>query len=171
MPGNWIAIRVTLLGGGGIDCDPPPGRTMIVGPRHTFADLATAVDQAFARWDLSHLHLFQLPDGRLLGPASPEWDQDVADEASRRVASTVGLGERFDYVFDLGDDWRHSCEVEATDVDPIDVYGVVPRSPVPIWGWGWIPDQYGRRSSEGDGDEEWQLRWVKTSDDDTVDET
>lgn len=102
MPGNWIAIRVTLLGGGGIDCDPPPGRTMIVGPRHTFADLATAVDQAFARWDLSHLHLFQLPDGRLLGPASPEWDQDVEDEASRRVASTVGLGERLTTYSTLG---------------------------------------------------------------------
>jgi hypothetical protein len=86
---------------------------MIVGPRHTFADLAAAVDQAFARWDLSHLHLFRLPDGRLLGEASPEWDQDVLDETSLTVASTVGVGDHFDYVFDLGDDWRHDCEVEA----------------------------------------------------------
>jgi hypothetical protein len=137
---------------------------MIVGPRHTFADLAVAVDQAFARWDLSHLHLFRLHDGRFLGAASPEWDLDVLDETSLTVASTVGVGERFDYVFDLGDDWRHSCEVEGADVDPIDAYGLVPRTPVPIWGWGWIPDQYGRRESEDDGQEEWQLRWVKTSD-------
>jgi hypothetical protein len=33
-----------------------------------------------------------------------------------------------------------------------------------IWGWGWIPDQYGRRSSEDDSEEEWELRWVKISD-------
>ena len=136
---------------------------MIVGPRHTFADLAAAVDQAFARWDLSHLHQFRLPDGRLLGEASPEWDQDVVDETSLTVASTVGVGDHFDYVFDLGDDWRHSCEVEATYVDPTEAYGVVPPTPVPIWGWGWIPDQYGRRSPDDDGDEEWEMRWVKTS--------
>jgi len=140
------------------------GRYRMVGPRHTFADLAVAVDQAFARWDLSHIHLFELPDGRLLGKTGPEWDQDVVDETSLRVAATVKDGDRFDYVFDLGDDWRHACKVEATDVDPIDAYGIVPRTPVPIWGWGWIPDQYGRRSFEGEGDEEWQLRWVKTSD-------
>jgi hypothetical protein len=159
-----MAIRVALLSGRGINCDPPPGRTMIVGPRHTFADLAAALDQAFARWDLSHTHLFELPDGRLLGEASPEWDQKVLDETSLTVASTVKDEDRFYYVFDLGDDWRHACDVEATDVDPIEAYGVIPRTPVPIWGWGWIPDQYGRRSVEDDGDEEWELRWVKTSD-------
>jgi hypothetical protein len=152
-----------LLGGRGIDCDPPPGRTMLVGPGHTFADLATAVDQAFARWDRSHLHLFRLSDGRLLGEASPEWDQDVLDETGLTVASTVGVEDQFDYVFDLGDDWRHACEVEATDVDPTEAYGVVPSTPVPIWGWGWIPDQYGRRSPDDDGDEEWEMRWVNTS--------
>jgi hypothetical protein len=34
------------------------------------------------------------------------------------------------------------------------VYGIVPPGPVAIWGWGWIPDQSGRRSEHGDG-EEW----------------
>lgn len=135
---------------------------MLVGPRHTFADLSAAVDQAFARWDLFHLHLFRLPDGGLVGPASPERDQDVLDESSLKVASTLRVGDRFDYVFDLGDDWRHACEVEATAVDPLDAYGIVPGAPVPIWGWGWIPDQYGRRLPD-DGEGEWELRWVKTS--------
>ncbi len=37
MPRNWMTIRVELIGGLDIECDPPPGRTMIVGPRHTFA--------------------------------------------------------------------------------------------------------------------------------------
>jgi hypothetical protein len=162
LPRNWITIRVDLLGGRGIDCDPPPGRTMLVGPRHTFAELAVSIDQAFARWDLSHLHLFELTDGRFLGQPSPEWDLDVLDETSFKVASTVGVGESFVYVFDLGDDWRHSCEVEAAEVDPADTFGTVPRTPEAIWGWGWIPDQYGRRSLDDDGEEEWELRWVRT---------
>lgn len=159
-----MSIRVELLGGGGIDCDPPPGRTMLVGPRHTFADLAVAIDQAFARWDLSHLHLFELADGRFVGEPSPEWDFDVLDETTVAVASTVGVGDGFSYVFDLGDDWRHACEVEAAEVDPNDAYGIVPRAPVPIWGWGWIPDQYGRRTRNDDGQEDWELRWARTSD-------
>lgn len=42
-----------LLGGGGIDCDPSPGRIFLVGPSHTFEQFAEAIDAAFARWDLS----------------------------------------------------------------------------------------------------------------------
>lgn len=137
---------------------------MLIGPRHTFADLAVAIDQAFARWDLSHLHLFELADGRFVGEPSPEWDLDVLDETAVAVASTVGVGDRFSYVFDLGDDWRHACEVEAADVDPNDACGIVPRTPVPIWGWGWLPDQYGRRTRDDDHMESWELRWVRTSD-------
>lgn len=163
MPKNWRTIRVTLLGGRGIGCDPPPGRVMLVGPRHTFADLAEAIDAAFARWDLSHLHLFEFPDGRLFGEPSPDWELDVLDETSHTVASTVRPRDLFVYVFDLGDDWRHACEVEADDVDPVRAYGIVPRSPVPIFGWGWIPDQYGRRSEDDTGEDEWEIRWERGS--------
>jgi hypothetical protein len=53
-------------------------------------------------------------------------------------------------VFDLGDDWRHHCEVTALDGDPVEEYGELPEVPVPTWGWGWIPDQYGRVSEVGD---------------------
>jgi hypothetical protein len=159
-----MTILVELLGGGGIDCNPPPGRTMLVGPRHTFADLASAIDQAFARWDLSHLHLFELADGRLVGEPSPEWERDVVDETTLALASALRVGDSFSYVFDLGDNWRHDCEVEATDVDPEDAYGIVPTEPVPIWGWGWIPDQYGRRTRDDDDRESWELRWVRTTD-------
>jgi hypothetical protein len=30
--------------------------------------------------------------------------------------------------------------------DPEEEYGTVPGDPVPIEGWGWIPDQYGREA-------------------------
>ena len=30
--------------------------------------------------------------------------------------------------------------------DPVEEYGIVPNVPAPIWGWGSIPDQYGRQT-------------------------
>jgi len=152
---GWIAIRVSLRGGGGIACDPPPGRIMLVAPEHTFADLAEAIDTAFARWDRSHLHMFELADRREVVPDADEWDGDgMTDEAELDVSATVGLGERFLYRFDLGDNWEHDCEVVEVDVDPLEVYGMEPELPVPIWGWGWIPDQYGRRTEDDTGEDE-----------------
>jgi hypothetical protein len=149
---TWLRIRVELLGGGGIDCDPPPGRVFIVGPSHSFADFAEAIDAAFARWDLSHLHAFELGDGRLIGFPDDSFEPDVVwlDHAELKVAREVKPGEPFEYVFDLGDNWRHSCVAESEKADPVEEYGEIPARPVAIWGWGWIPDQYGRESFDGE---------------------
>jgi hypothetical protein len=62
--GTWLRIKVDLLGGRGERCEPTPSRVFIVGPRHTFELFADAINAAFARWDLSHLHEFELLDGR-----------------------------------------------------------------------------------------------------------
>jgi hypothetical protein len=48
---------------------PYPGRVFAVGPAHTFADLARAIDSAFARWDLFHRSVFTLADGRVVTDA------------------------------------------------------------------------------------------------------
>jgi hypothetical protein len=37
-------------------------------------------------------------------------------------------------------------------VDPVEVLGIRPDVPVPYWGWGTIPDQYGRRWADDDGE-------------------
>ncbi len=152
MARTWLRIRVDLLGGGGVACDPSPGRVFIVGPSHSFADLAEAVDAAFGRWDLSHLHSFELGDGRLIGYPDDTFEPDVVwlDHAKLRVAREVKPGDEFEYVFDLGDNWRHRCRVEREKADPVEEYGEVPNRPVAIWGWGSIPDQYGRRSLDGE---------------------
>ena len=40
--------------------------------------------------------------------------------------------------------------VEREKADPVEEYGALPERPVAIWGWGWIPDQYGRERFDGD---------------------
>ena len=67
------------MGGRGEELWPYPGRVFAVGPAHTFADLARAIDNAFARWDLSHLELFTLADGRVVTDA--ETGADLATSA------------------------------------------------------------------------------------------
>ncbi len=109
-------------------------------------------DAAFGRWDLSHLHEFELADGRLIGFPDDEFGPDVVwlDHDKLKVARTVKPGDEFEYSFDLGDNWTHRCVVDPEKVDPLNEYGAIPPGPVPIWGWGSIPDQYGRESLGGD---------------------
>jgi hypothetical protein len=156
MARTWLKVRVDLLGGGGMRCDPSPGRIFIVGPGHTFEQFAEAIDVAFARWDLSHMHSFELADGRLIGFPDDSFGPEVAslDHAQLKVAKQVKPGEEFEYIFDLGDDWRHRCTVAAGKADPVEEYGILPDRPVVIWGWGAIPDQYGRGSFEDDREDD-----------------
>ncbi len=156
MARTWLRIRVDLLGGGGIECDPSPGRIFLVGPSHTFEQFAEAINAAFARWDLSHLHNFELRDGRLIGYPDGSFGPELVwlDHAKLKVAKEVKPGEEFEYVFDLGDNWRHRCTVEAEKGDPLEEYGIVPNVPAPIWGWGSIPDQYGRQAFDPEDEED-----------------
>lgn len=143
-----MVLRVVLVAQAGEELVSPPGRDLLVSDAHTFADLATAIDRAFARWDLTHLHEFRLSDGRTIGMIDPEgFDDDDAGVDERKItARQAGLriGDTFEYVFDLGDSWEHRCIVLRRDVDPLKESGAVPSEIVPVFGWGTIPDQYGR---------------------------
>ena len=149
---DWMTVRVELVSGRGMDLDPPPGRIFAVGPNNIFGDLADAIDLHFARWDLGHSHLFRLQDGREIGYRDPEFP-DWLDLEQVTVSSELSKGEEFEYVFDFGDDWTHHCRVEEVGIDPAEVFGEEPALPIPIWGWGSIPDQYGRRSDNDTGED------------------
>jgi hypothetical protein len=140
-----------LLGGLGAQLKPSPGRIFIVGPTHTFAALADAINASFARWDLSHLHEFELADGRRIGFDDPELFDDavIEDQAATKLAGAVAPGDEFRFVFDFGDRWEHRCRVLADKADPREEWGAgpLPKQPIAIWGWGTIPDQYGRESA------------------------
>lgn len=161
MPRTWLTVTVELLGGRGEELWPRPGRDFAVGPSHTFMDLATAINEALARWDLAHLSMFTLADGRVItdketgaelagsigGPILAPIDITVA-----KIARTVEPGAEFQFTFDLGDRWTHRCVVKEAKLDPIEVLGIRPAVPLPYWGWGSIPDQYGRRWATDDGE-------------------
>lgn len=149
---NWMTVRVELVRGRAADFGQPPGRVLLVRPSHSFGELADAINLHFARWDLSHLHEFRLADGRTIGFRDPE-SPETMDQESISVVSTLDKGDEFGFIFDFGDDWTHQCRVEEVGVDPSDLYGELPKLPVPIWGWGSIPDQYGRRSENDTGED------------------
>lgn len=152
-----MVLRVVLLAQGGEDLVAPPGRDLLVSDTHTFADLAAAIDRAFARWDLSHLHEFRLGDGRRIGMIDPaDFEDDVAGLDEGEVTlQEAGLrrGDSFEYVFDFGDGWEHRCTVLRRDVDPVRESGASSFEIVPVFGWGTIPDQYGRTTPEEDGEQ------------------
>ncbi len=104
MARTWLSVTVELLGGRGEELWPWPGRVFAVGPAHTFSDLANAINDAFARWDRSHLAMFTLADGRIvtdietgaemvesLGGAIPP---EVVDMESAKVARLLGARRR-----------------------------------------------------------------------------
>jgi hypothetical protein len=95
------------------------------------------------------LHVFVLADGTRIGTPGPDMDDDVIDESRERL-SNLQASHQFIYVFDFGDDWTHLCTVVAAGIDPHEVLGVVPNAPLPYFGWGNIPDQYGRAWAEED---------------------
>ena len=78
-------------------------------------------------------------------------DEPVADGRIVKLAR-LKPGEQFVYVFDLGDDWAHLCTVGDSPLHPGETVGSVPDRPLPYFGWGAIPDQYGREWGADDGE-------------------
>jgi hypothetical protein len=149
---TWLSIQVELVSGRGEHYWPRPGRVFAAARSHSFGQFADAIDTAFARWDRAHLYQFVLGDGRRIGrPEFDDFDEGFIDAASTKLGA-LSLGEQFVYEFDFGDSWTHLCTVAPMRIDPVDELGISPTAPLPYWGWGAIPDQYGRRWADDDGE-------------------
>jgi hypothetical protein len=59
MARTWLSIRVELIEAVDAPLWPRPGRIFAAARSHRFAQFATAIDDAFARWDRAHLHLLE----------------------------------------------------------------------------------------------------------------
>jgi hypothetical protein len=150
---TWWSIRVDLVQGQGERYWPRPGRILAAARSHTFKELADAIDDAFARWDRSHVQEFTLAGQTRLSLPDPDWEieGEISADCRQIRLSRLRPGEQFVYVFDLGDDWAHLCTVGLQRIDPVETLGILPGKPLPYFGWGDIPDQYGRRWDEDDG--------------------
>ena len=149
MARSWWSIRVDLVGGRGVYLWPRPGRIFAASRSHTFAQLADAINAAFARWDHAHLYQFTMADGRAIGLPDLDDIEEVLDAKATKLL-TLKPGERFAFEFDFGDGWTHLCTVGGEKIDPMAELGISPRDPLAYFGWGTIPDQYGRESADLD---------------------
>ena len=108
MTRTWLSIRVDLVEGRGERLWPRPGWIVAAARSHTFGAFATAIDDAFARWDRAHLHEFHLADGtRLTTPYGDDDEFGPSLDDRRTKLSRLRPDEPFLYTFDLGDDWTH----------------------------------------------------------------
>src|SRR6266849_4147024 len=93
--GPWLSIRVELVEGRGERYWPRPGRVFAAAINHSYGQLATAIDDAFARWDRSHLHEFEHADGTRIGTHDPELDDEGVLDETRETLSRLQLSEQF----------------------------------------------------------------------------
>lgn len=140
MAEQWLRIEVVLTAGDGGPIVPSPGRVMVVPPSATLDQFGLAVDIAFGRWDPMRDRSFtRLTMGR---NAQRRRDRHLAPD--RLVGDSLSVGDRFVYVFDTDRGWTHECTIEEA-IDESDTSGLSPI-PVPLVGWGTLPDQDGRWS-------------------------
>ncbi len=95
---TWIAVTVELVSGMGEYYWPRPGRVLLAKRSTSFRELARAIDAAFGRWDLAHLHRFVLSDGAEIVPLD-WWDEESGAELddARTSLARLRAGEMFGY--------------------------------------------------------------------------
>ena len=102
-------IRVELQ-----DLEPNIWRRIDVPLSTTLAALHDIIQVAF-RWTDYHLHEFVVGD-RVYGVPSPEdefYERKIYKAAAIRMKTLIDRGvDRFLYVYDLGDHWRHDVVIE-----------------------------------------------------------
>ena len=102
-------LRIELQG-----LEPKIWRRVDVPLSTTLAALHDIIQVAF-RWTDSHLHEF-LVGQRVYGVPSPEdafYERKVYKSAAIRLKTLIDRGvDRFLYVYDFGDDWRHDVIIE-----------------------------------------------------------
>jgi hypothetical protein len=68
--------------------------------------------------------MFTFPDGLALTSADDEIDGEGGATTSNTTLGSIELerGNRFQYEFDLGDEWTHVCEVAEVEIDPAEEF-------------------------------------------------
>jgi hypothetical protein len=104
-----LQIKITLL-----DVEPPVWRRVLVPTSLPLRRLHETI-QAAMGWLNQHLHEFRIGERRF-GVPDPEDEvsgSTLANDSLVKLSSLVEQGiDRFHYVYDFGDDWRHEVVIE-----------------------------------------------------------
>lgn len=153
MPRTRVSIEVQLVEGGGDHRWTRPGRILAAATTHTFAQPATAIDDAFACGERAHLCQFDLADG-----AGSPCPIPTCTSPARRP-TTAGSGCRAWFPASSSctcSTWATTkpiCAPSAPNASTRNGPSAsLPPLPLPYRGWGSIPDQYGRRFDGDDGE-------------------
>lgn len=146
----WISVGVTLRSRGDRILEVPPERALVASPRHTFADLALAIDDAFGRWELGRRRTFTLGDGTRVGDVVAEGRRGVVLDYRRIRLQRLEGGEHFDYSVDDGERWTHECLLIGA-IDPDEVVPDHPGHPVVYQSVGRVPVSGKSRNSPVSG--------------------
>ncbi|HEV2809423.1 MAG TPA: hypothetical protein VGV93_03370 [Acidimicrobiales bacterium] len=133
-----ISVGVTLRSRGDCILEAPPERALVASPRHTFADLALAIDDAFGRWELGRRRTFTLGDGTRVGDVVDGGRDGVVLDYRRIRLQRLQGGERFHYSVDDGERWTHECLLIGA-IDPGEVVPDHPGHPVVYESVGRVP--------------------------------
>ncbi len=102
-----IQARVQLL-----DIELAIWRRIIMPASFMLSGLHTVIQSAMG-WQDSHFHMFII-DGKRYGVPDENENSNytILEEANHRLNSLLSEGQKFLYVHDFGDDWRHEISVE-----------------------------------------------------------
>ena len=89
---------------------PPVWRRIEVPGSITLAELHLVIQMAMG-WTNSHLHEFEIA-GRTYGQIDVDAPEHLLDAADLTLAEAAGIGDRFTYLYDFGDNWAHVVTVE-----------------------------------------------------------
>ncbi|PSF14308.1 plasmid pRiA4b ORF-3 family protein [Marinobacter fuscus] len=102
-------VKITLSG-----IKPPVWRRVLVSADTTLQDLHRIIQVAMG-WRASHLHLFQVMDGTLIGDLAEDEDGMLGflDESAVSLSGVlVREGQSIRYEYDFGDSWEHQITLE-----------------------------------------------------------
>ncbi len=105
-----LQLKITLR-----NAKPPIWRRVLVEKHITFHELHYVIQGAMG-WMNCHLHEFTV-DGIRIGQPFEDFDADFGDDLVDSDTVTLesmlsGIGQKFDYVYDFGDNWEHRLVVE-----------------------------------------------------------
>jgi hypothetical protein len=105
----WLLdLEITLL-----DVEPPVRRRVRTGGLMSFYELHLLIQSAMG-WKNAHAHYFDTMDGRRFGIVPPDSMGAIAHSHLWSAGPFLcEVGDRLQYVYDLGDGWRHSVETVA----------------------------------------------------------